>query len=173
MPVCTSSKINSMPLSSQSWRKARKNAGGAERTPPSLHRLDHDAGGVRPDRFLDRLKVAMRHLVKAVERRPKAFEIFCRAGGGERAERAAVERALERDETIALGMAVGGMVAPRALDRAFHRFRAGIGEKDKIGKTLFAQPQREPFAVRALEQVRHVPKFRRLFLQGCDQMRMG
>ena len=114
----------------------------------------------------------MRDLVKAVERRAKTFEIFCRAGRGQRAERAAVECALEGDETIALGMTLGGVIAARDLDRAFHRFGAGITEEHEIGKALLAQPRGELVAVRAPEQVRHVPELCRLLLQRLDQMWM-
>ncbi len=115
----------------------------------------------------------MRHLVEAVQRRTEAFEIFCRAGRRQRPQRAAVERAFEGDEAIALGMSLGGMIAARDLDRAFHRFGAGITEEHEIGKALLAQPRGELVAVRALEQVRHVPELGRLLLQRCDQMRMA
>ncbi len=70
-------------------------------------------------------------------------------------------------------MALGGVIFARDLDRAFHRLGAGIGEEHEVGKALLAQPRREPLAIRALEQVRHVPQFGRLFLQRRDQMRMA
>jgi hypothetical protein len=60
----------------------------------------------------------------------------------------------------------------RDLDRAFHRLGTGVCEKHEIGKARLAQPCREPLAIRALEQVRHVPQFCRLLLQRRDQMRM-
>ena len=69
-------------------------------------------------------------------------------------------------------MALGEVIVTQELDHAFHRFGAGIAEEDEVGKALLAQPRRQLLAVRTLEQVRHVPKLRRLFLQGCDQMRM-
>src|ERR1700720_3931254 len=58
------------------------------------------------------------------------------------------------------------------LDHAFHRFRAGIAEENEVGKTLIAKPRGELLAVRALEQVRHVPELGRLLLKGGDKMRM-
>ena len=139
----------------------------------ALHRLDQDAGGVRADRLLDRFQIAMRHLVETVHRRAKAFEIFGGAGGGERAEGAAVKRALEGDEAIALGMALGELIAAHDLDHAFHRLGAGIAEEHHVGKALLAQPRCELLAIRALEQVRHVPELCRLLLQRRDQMRMA
>ena len=48
----------------------------------------------------------MRDLVETVERRTETFEIFRRSRRRQRAERAAVERAFESDEAIALGMAL-------------------------------------------------------------------
>src|SRR5206468_2656335 len=116
---------------------------------------------------------AMRHLVETLQRRAKAFEIFGRAGRSQRAQRTAVERALEGDEAIALGMALGCVIAARDLDRAFHRLGAGITEEHEIGKALLAQPRGELVAVRAPKQVRHVPELCRLLLQRLDQMRMG
>ena len=139
----------------------------------ALHRLDQDARGVRPDRLFHRFEIAMRHLVETVHRRAKAFEIFGGAGGGERAQRAAMERALEGDDAIALGMALGEVIAAHDLDHAFHRFRAGIAEEHQVGKALLAQPRGELLAIRALEQVRHVPELGRLLLQRRDQMRMA
>ena len=102
----------------------------------ALHRLDQDAGGVRADRLLDGLEIAERHLVEAIHRRPEAFEIFRRAGRGQRRQRAAVKRAFEGDDAVALGMALGGVIFARDLDRAFHRLGAGIGEEHEVGKAL-------------------------------------
>src|SRR6478752_1122676 len=75
------------------------------------------------------------------------------------------ERTLKSDDAIALGMALGELIAAHALDHAFHRFRAGIAEEHEVGKALLAEPRGELLAVRALEQVRHVPEFRRLLLK--------
>ena len=68
-------------------------------------RLDQDGGGLRPDRFLDRFKIAERHLVEAVDRRAEAFEIFLVAGRGDRGQRAAVEGAFEGDDAVTLRLA--------------------------------------------------------------------
>src|SRR5579883_1985072 len=58
------------------WRRATYTAF-------ALDRLDQDARGVRTDRLLHRLDVAMRDLVEAVHGRTEAIEIFGRAGRGE------------------------------------------------------------------------------------------
>ncbi|OIQ71037.1 hypothetical protein GALL_473500 [mine drainage metagenome] len=83
-----------------------------------------------------------------------------------------MERALEGDDPVALGVTLGGVIFTRDLDRAFHRLGTGICEKHKVGKARLAQARSEPLAIRTLEQVRHVPELRRLFLECCDQMRM-
>ena len=80
---------------------------------------------------------------------PKPSRYFAEPVGGERRQRAAVERAFEGDDAIALGMALGGVIFARDLDRAFHRLGAGIGEEHEVGEALLAQPRREPLAVRA------------------------
>ena len=72
----------------------------------ALDRLDQDRRGLRPDRRLERLAVAERHLVEALDLRAEAFEIFRLAAGGDRRERAAVEGALEGDDAEALRRAV-------------------------------------------------------------------
>ncbi len=136
----------------------------------ALQRFDQDARGVWADRLLDGFEIAEQHLIEAIHRRPEAFEVFSRAGRGQRRQGSSVKRTVEGDDAIAFRVAFGGVIFARDLDRAFHRLGAGICEKHEIGKALFAQPCREPLAVRALEQVRHVPKLCRLFLQRGDQI---
>ncbi len=71
----------------------------------ALDRLDHDRGGLRPDRRLDRGQIGDRNLVEALHLRSEAFEIFRLPAGRERRQRAAVEGALEGQDVEALGMA--------------------------------------------------------------------
>ena len=173
MPVCTSSKISSMPLSSHNWRNALKNELGADRTPPSPC-----TGSIRmaavsgPIAFLTASRSPCGTWSNPSSGGPKPSRYFAEPVGGQRAQRAAVEGAFEGDEAIALGMALGSVIAARDLDRAFHGLGAGITEEHEIGKTLLAQPRRELVAVRAPEQVRHVPELCRLLLQRLDQMRV-
>src|ERR1700674_2893205 len=117
----------------------------------ALHRFDQEGCGLRTDRLLDRFEIAMRHLVEAIQRRTETFEIFGRAGRRQCPQRAAVERAFEGDEAIALGMSLGGVVSARDLDGALHRFRTRITEEHEVRKTLFAEPRGKLVAVRALE----------------------
>ena len=57
------------------------------------------------DRALDRVEIAERHLIEAFDDRAEAFEIFFLSAGGERRERAPMERALECHEAEAFRLA--------------------------------------------------------------------
>src|SRR5205807_10633859 len=103
--------------------------------------------------LLHRLEIAERHLIEAIERRSKTFQIFGRSRRSQRRERSPVERAFEGDDAVTLRMALGGVMPARELDGAFQRLRAGIRKEHQIGKALLAQPACELLAVRALEQV--------------------
>ena len=138
----------------------------------TLQRLDQDAGGGRTDGFFHGFDVAERDLIEAVERRAEAFEIFRSTRRGQCRQRATMKRALKSDDAEFLRMALGRMVATRDLDRTLHRFSAGIAEEHRVRKAVLAQPCGKAFTVRALEQVRHVPKLGRLLLQSRHQMRM-
>ena len=72
----------------------------------TLNRLDQNAGRLRPDRTLDRVEIAERHLTETFYLRPKAFEIFLLPARRDRRQRASVKRALERDQPIALRRAI-------------------------------------------------------------------
>ena len=115
MPLCTSSK-----MSMQAVLVAKLAQRPQERRLDDAHaalahqRLDHDRRGLGADRALDRLEIAERHLIEALDHRAEAFEIFLLAAGGERRQRAAVERALEGDDAVALGLAVHRLVFARA-----------------------------------------------------------
>ena len=128
----------------------------------ALDRLDQDRGGLRADRLLHRLEIAERHLVEAFDHRAEAFEIFLLSARRERRERAAVERALEGDDAIALGLAVDRVELARGLDRAFHRLGAGIAEEDVVRKACGAQPVAELLLLGNAEQIGDVDRLVRL-----------
>jgi hypothetical protein len=94
------------------------------------------------------------------------------AAGGERRQRAAVEGALEGDDAVALGMAVGRLVFARRLDRAFHRLGAGIAEEHDVGEACLAQPLRDALGFGNLVKVGDVPQLLRLLGERGDEMRM-
>jgi hypothetical protein len=78
--------------------------------------------------------VAERHLIEAGRGGAEAVEIFLLPAGGDGRQRAAVEGALEGDQPVALGVAIGRMILARGLDGAFQRFRTRIGEENVVGK---------------------------------------
>ncbi|MGY3078661.1 hypothetical protein ACVWZZ_005069 [Bradyrhizobium sp. LM6.10] len=115
----------------------------------------------------------MRDLVEAIHRRTKTFQIFCRSRRGQRRQRAAVERAFEGDDAVTFRMPLGEVMMADQLDHALQRLGAGIAEEHEVRKTLMAEAVGELLAIRALEQVRHVPELRGLLLQRFDQRGMG
>ena len=139
----------------------------------ALDRLDQDGGGLRPDGLLDRIEIAERDLVEALDRGAEAFEILLVAGRRDGRERAAVEGALEGDDAVALGLARRRLIFARHLDRAFERLGAGIREEHRVGKARLAQPIGQPLAFRNAVQIRDVPDLLGLLGERLDQMRMG
>ena len=89
----------------------------------TLDGLDEDAGRGLGDGAKQCLLIAEGNLVETVDLRPEAFEIFGLSAGRDRGERAAMEGALESDDAVTFGMALGRMIFARHLDRAFERFR--------------------------------------------------
>ena len=159
MPVWISSKISSSPCSSQSAAQVAQLLGRHRADAAlALDRLDQDRRGLRADRRLERLEVAERHLVEAFDLRPKAFEVFRLAAGGERRQRAAVEGALEGDDAKALGPAVHIVIAARRLDGAFDRLGAGIAEEHAVGEGRRDELLAELALAGNLEDVGDVPE---------------
>ena len=113
----------------------RMRDGGTGRKPPSPW-----TGSIRmpavsgPMAASSAVPVVEGHLVEALDLGAEALEIFGLAAGGDRGERAAVKGAFESDEPEALGLALGGVIFARHLDRAFERFGARIGEEHGIGE---------------------------------------
>ncbi len=141
MPVCTSSKASKRPRSSQISRSApeERRLGHADAA-LALHRLDQDAGGLGRDGALERGDVTQRNLVEAVHDGAEAVEMLLVLRRRERGQRPAVEAALEGDDAVALGMAVGRLIFADQLDDAFHGLRAGIREEHQVGKAQGARP---------------------------------
>ena len=148
---------------SQSARSDLRNWLDGTRTPPSPWIGSIRIAAVsRPDGLLHRFEIAERHLVEAFDHGAEAFEIFLLSAGRERRERAAVERAFEGDDAVALGLAVHGLEFARGLDRAFHRLGAGIAEEDVVGEAFRAQPVGELLLLRHAEEIGDVDRLVRL-----------
>ena len=112
-------------------------------------------------------------MIEAVDLRAKTVEIFLLAGGGERRQGAAVERAFEGDDAVALRRAARRLVFARHLDRAFHRLGAGIAEEHVVGKARLAQPLCGALALRNLIEIGDVPDLPGLLLERGDELGMG
>ena len=92
--------------------------------------FDQDRAGFRPDRLLDGFEICHWNLVEPLDLRAKAFKIFGLTAGCDCRQGAAVECALEGDETIAFGMAGNRLVFARHFDRGFVRLGARIRKED-------------------------------------------
>ena len=122
--------------------------------------------------FFDGFEIAEAHLIEARHRLAEAIEIFLVAGGGERRERAPMEGAVEGDDAALLRLAGDGLIFARHLDRAFHRFGAGIREKHGVGEARIGEPLRQPLGFGNAEEVRDVPNLLRLLGERLHQDRM-
>ncbi len=97
-------------------------------------RLDQDASGLRPDGALDRVEVAVGHLVEAIDRGTETVEIFLVAGRGQRREGAAVESAFKRNNPVFLRVSADRVVLAHDLEGGLDRFGAGVAEEHKVGE---------------------------------------
>lgn len=70
-------------------------------------------------------------------------------------------------------MPLGIMITARGLDRAFQRFRTGIGEEDLVCEGRFRQALGELFLARHFIKVRDVPDLLGLGLDRFHEVRMG
>ncbi len=138
----------------------------------ALDRLDDDAAGAGPDRVTHRVHVVERDVVEAFHHRAEALQVVRVAGGGERGQRAAVERALEADEAEALRLAGVGHGAAHHLDHALVRLGARVAEEHAVGERRIDQPLRQPFGLRNAIQVGRVHHLGGLLGDRLHQMRM-
>ena len=83
-----------------------------------------------------------------------------------------MESALERDDAVALGMAVHRLVFARGLDRALDRLGAGIAEEHDIREAFRAQPLCDTLGFGNLEEIGDVPELLRLLGKRGDEMRV-
>ena len=147
-------------------------AGGAQAT-LALHRLDEDGRRLVGDRGLDEIEVTEGDLVEAGRLGAETFEIFRLAAGGDGRQGAAMESAFEGDDVEAFGMALGIMITPRGLDRAFQRLGAGIGEEHLVGEGRRRQAGGELLLAGAFVQIGEMPELFGLRLHRLDEMGMG
>ena len=65
------------------------------------------------------------------------------------------------------------MIFTRCLDRAFHRFGAGIGEKHEIGETHGHEAFGKTLLLADAVEIRGVPELIGLALEGFDEGRVA
>ena len=142
----------------------------------ALYRLHQHRGdiAVRHCHF-HRGEVVVRAIAEAAGQRLEAFLVFRLRRRRDGGERAAVERALEREDHAAVRAAsLRGGPAARELDRCFIRLGAGIAQVYALGKTggfdeFFGELERR-FAD---EDVARVPELARLRSQRLDEFGIG
>ncbi len=139
----------------------------------ALDRFNQDRRGLLGDGTFDLFQIEMLHLIKTFDLGTETFEIFFLAPGSDGRQRAAVEGAFEGNDVEALRAAGHILIAPRHLDRAFHRLGAGVREEHRVGKGRLNEAARQRFLARHAVEVRGVPEFSGLFRQCTDEFRMG
>ena len=105
--------------------------------------------------------------------RAEAFEVLLVTRRGERVQQAAVERRLEADDLVALGLAVHELILADQLDAALDRLGARVAEEHRVGERILDQPLGQLLAVADAEQVRGVPELAALLGQSLDQSGMA
>ena len=138
----------------------------------ALDRLDQDRARLRTNGLFQSLMIAEGHLIKAVNGRAEAFEIFLVAAGRDGRQRAPVEGPFKSDDPVFFRMSAGGLIFARHFDRQFHRLGAGIGEEDEIRERFVDKTLRQPLAFRDLEEIGRVPELFGLLRQRFHQMGM-
>ena len=98
---------------------------GGDNAPLAEDRLDEDPAGVVVDELRHRIEIAVGGVLEAGKHRPQALVVFRLGGGGDGAERAAVEAAAEGDDLVL--HAVGAEA--NELDRRLVGLGAGIAEE--------------------------------------------
>ena len=138
----------------------------------ALHRFDDDAAGARPDGVAHRVHVVERDMVETFHHRAEAFQVVGIAGGGERGQGAAVERALKADDPEALRLAGVRHGAAHHLDHALVRLGARVAEEHAVGERRVDQPLSQLLGLRDAVQVGRVHHLGGLFGDRLHEMRM-
>ena len=97
----------------------------------SLNELEHDRRDVRTECAARRFEIAVGDVRHAAERSETVL-VLVLAGRGERAERAAVKRIVERDDAVAILLAARVEMATHELERRLDGFGARVTEKGAI-----------------------------------------
>ena len=125
-PVCTSSNSSRAPRSSHSRRARRRYSGESGITPPSPSTGSSSTAAVRSSTAAAARRVAGRDVHEALGQRRERHVFLGMPGRGERRERPAVERAVQRDD---LHAPLRPAPATRDLQRGLVRLRARVAQE--------------------------------------------
>ena len=140
----------------------------------ALHKLHHDGAGAPVARGGGQgVEVPGRDIGEVRREGAEVVVEHLLPGGGQRGERAAVERVDERDDLAAAFAVFVGAVLARAFDRALIGLGAGIAEKHPVQPGALAQPPRQPPAGGGIVQVGGVLHKARLLGDGLEPGRVG
>ena len=140
----------------------------------ALHRFEHHRGDAIVERVRERVDVLELHLPEAARKRLERLLLLRLARGGERRERAAVERAVRGDHVVPLGTAVALPVAAGELDRALVGLRTRVGEEHASAATeQRVEARTEPRLQVVVIEVRDVQQRLRLVRDRGGDLRVG
>ena len=150
---------------------ARNPRGARQHAALALQRLHDDGAHVVAHLARHRVGVPVRHVRHRTER-PEALAVLRRPGHRQRAERASVERVVERDDAHALLLAREVEVVARQLEHRLVRLRARVAEEGAVVARAAAQLVGEADVRRVVEVVGHVHQARRLLGDGAREHRV-
>ena len=139
----------------------------------ALARLDQDRRRLGSDRGAQRVEVAERHVVEALEGRVESLQVLGLAAGGDGRQRAAVERAPAGDDAVALALAGLVEVLAHQLDAALDRLGARVAEERAIGEAIRDEPLGQPLLPGDPVQIRGVPQLSGLLGQRPPTLSTG
>ena len=152
-PVCTSSNSSRAPRSSHSRRASAGTRRQRDHAAFAEHGLEQHRGRRVVDRRRQRVGVAGRDVDEALGQRLERHVLLRMPGRGQRRERPAVERAVQRDD---LHAALRGAPTARDLQRRLVRLRARVAQEHAAEPGQRRQPVRQPLLRDRREQVADV-----------------
>jgi hypothetical protein len=144
-----------------------------EDAPFAEHRLNEDRGHVGAHGGGGRLEIAVVDVRHAWQGRPEALAVFRVPGDGDGPEGAAVERVFERDDAVAVRLALGEEVAAGELDHRLVGLGAGVAEEGPVKAGHRAELLGEAQVLGVVEVVRDVHEPPRLLGDGRDEAGMS
>ena len=114
----------------------------------ALHGFHQEARRIGADRRFRAFEIVEIDIAEAGQQWIEALVHLFLIGRADRRHGATVKRVLEGDDLEAFVIAFMLVIGADRLDRAFHRFRARIGEEHRVGKGFVDQQLRQFLALR-------------------------